>query len=229
VGIVSIYQRSLNISEINSLYNDYKINFQNIPLISDALTTIDLTKGETVSRDEIKDLSGNGNDISTTYGSDLYYYDGETSLIFSGPMRRLFRNSNMLSGNVSMTFNIWILVNKQTGSVPPSDQRILTIGNKFHLTLVITDNDLYGLSFGIESIMGERQEGILKPDTWYNVTGTRNNLTGCAMYVDNVIIKGSSNNTVLNIDKTIRLAHHSGSGVNTDDFQIGQIGTVHIF
>jgi hypothetical protein len=136
----------------------------------------------------------------------------------------------MLSGNVSLSFNIWILVNSQTGSVPPRDQRILTIGNKFHLTLVITDNDLYGLSFGIESVMGERQERILKPDTWYNVTGTRNVLTDMyEMYVDNVIIKGATNNRVVDIDKTIRLAHHNYSGVNTDDFQIGQIGTLNIF
>jgi hypothetical protein len=138
-------------------------------------------------------------------------------------------NSNMLEGNVSLSFNIWILVNKQTGSVPPRDQIILTIGDKFHLTLVITDNDLYGLSFGIESVMGERQERILKPDTWYNVTGTRNHLTGYSLYVDNVIIKGSSNNAVINIDNTIRLGYHSGTGTNTDHLQLAQIGTLNIF
>ena len=150
--------RSLKILEINALYNDYKINFQNIPLLN-TFATFDLIKGETVSRDEVKDLSGNGNDIDTIFGSDLYY-DGETSLIFSGPNRRLFRRMNMLTGNVSLSFNIWILVNKQIGPVPPRDQRILTIGDKFHLTLVITDNDLYGVSFGIESVMGERQEKL---------------------------------------------------------------------
>jgi hypothetical protein len=67
VGVVSIYQQSMSDLEINALYNDYKINFQNIPLVSDALATFDLTKGETVSRDEIKDLSGSGNDIDTIF------------------------------------------------------------------------------------------------------------------------------------------------------------------
>jgi hypothetical protein len=133
VGIVSIYQRYLNISEISALYNDYKINFQNIPLISDALMTTDLTKSETVLENEIIDLSGNGNNMMPTHQSNLYY-DGETSIIFNGIGRRLIRRTNMLEGNVSLSFNIWILVNKQTGSVPPRDQRILTIGNKFHLT-----------------------------------------------------------------------------------------------
>jgi hypothetical protein len=135
----------------------------------------------------------------------------------------------MLTGNVSLSFNIWILINKQTGSVPPRDQRILTIGNKFHLTLVITGNDLYGLSFGIESVMGERQERILKPDVWYNVTGTRNHLTGYSLYVDNVIIKYSNNNAVIDFNKTIRLGYHSGTGTNTDHLQLAQIGTLNIF
>jgi hypothetical protein len=229
VGIVSIYQRSLSVLEINALYNDYKINFQNIPLISDTLATFDLTKGETVSRDEIKDLSGNGNDISTTYGSDLYY-DSETSIVFASTNRRLFWYSNMLGGNVSMTFNIWILINSQTGPVPTNDQRILTLGGGFHLTLVITDNDLYGLSFGIENQMGERAPSILKPDLWFVVTGTRNVLTDdYELYVDNVIVKGASNSRVLNMDTSIRLAYPTVNAVNTDDFQIGQIGTVNIF
>jgi hypothetical protein len=125
VGIVSAYMKSLSVLEIDALYNDYKIQYQNIPLLN-TLATFDLIKGETVSRDEVKDLSGNGNDIDTIFGSDLYY-DGETSLIFSGPNRRLFRRMNMLQGNVSSTFNIWILVNKQTGSVHPRDQIILKL------------------------------------------------------------------------------------------------------
>jgi hypothetical protein len=95
--------------------------------------------------------------------------------------------------------------------------------------LVITDNDLYGLSFGIESVMGERQERILKPDIWYNITGTRNVVTGYDLYVENVIIKGSSNNAVIDFDNSVRLAHHNGSRTNTDDFQIGQLGTLNIF
>jgi hypothetical protein len=136
----------------------------------------------------------------------------------------------MLRGNVSMTFNIWILINTQTGTVPRFDQRILTLGGGFHLTLVITDNALYGLSFGIENVLGERAPSILKPDVWYNVTGTRNVLTKVyEMYVDNVIIKGATNDTVLNMDSSIRLAHPTRHAVNIDDFKIGQIGTIKIF
>jgi hypothetical protein len=136
----------------------------------------------------------------------------------------------MLEGNISMAFNIWILINTQTGPVLVNDQRILTLGGGIHLTLVITDNYLYGLSFGIENIMGERAPRILKPDQWYNVTGTRNHLTSdYELYVDNVIVRGATNDRVLNMDKSIRLAYPTVNAVNIDDFQIGQIGTVNIF
>jgi hypothetical protein len=141
------------------LYEDYKIYYQNIPLISDALLTCDLTKPENVLNTHITDTSGNKNDL-TKLGNGLNFgYDKEISIRFTTAISQglFILQSNILRGNVSLSFNIWILVEKQTGSVPPRDQRILTIGNKFHLTLVITDNDLYGLSFGIESIMGERQ------------------------------------------------------------------------
>jgi hypothetical protein len=49
------------------------------------------------------------------------------------------------------------------------------------------------------------------------------------MYVDNVIIKGATNDTVLNMDSSIRLAHPTRHAVNIDDFKMGQIGTINIF
>jgi len=233
VGLVSVYERALNSVERSALYEDYKIYYQNIPLLN-TLFTCDLTKSENVFNIAgflyMRDTSGNDNSLGKYSGPNVSY-DGDSSIIFTTAINQgIFVNSNMLQGNVSLSFNIWILVNKQTGPVPPRDQRILTIGDKFHLTLVITDNDLYGLSFGIESIMGERQERILKPDVWYNVTGTRNNdLSGYSLYVDNVIIKLSNNNSIIDFNNSIRLGYHSGTGTNTDHLQLAQIGTLNIF
>jgi hypothetical protein len=62
------------------------------------------------------------------------------------------------------------------------------------------------------------------------VTGTRNVLTdNHEMYVDNVIIKGASNNSVTDIDNTIRLGYHSATATYTDHLQLAQIGTLNIF
>jgi hypothetical protein len=136
----------------------------------------------------------------------------------------------MLDDNISISFNIWILINKQTGSVPVNGQRILTLGSIFHLTLGIIDNDLCALSLGIENVVGERTGRILSPDIWYNVTGTRDVLSGdYGLYVDNVILEIFSNDIVINMDKSIRLGFPLTNAVGIDDFPIGQIGTINLY
>jgi hypothetical protein len=93
VGIVSVYERSLSPVEINALYNDYKIHYQNIPLLN-ALASFNLTKPETVSRVEIQDLSGNGNYFGVSRTADIEY-DGETSVIFNSLGKHLVRHMNI--------------------------------------------------------------------------------------------------------------------------------------
>jgi hypothetical protein len=66
VGIVSVYERALNLVELTALYEDYNSFYQNIQLISDALLTCDLTKPENVEITEnvyISDTSGNDNSL----------------------------------------------------------------------------------------------------------------------------------------------------------------------
>jgi hypothetical protein len=68
VGIVSLYETDLLSAETDALYNDYKIFYPNIPLISDALLTCDLTKSSNVTFFKVinteylilNDTSGNG-------------------------------------------------------------------------------------------------------------------------------------------------------------------------
>jgi hypothetical protein len=90
------------------LYDDYKIHYQNTPLLNDALASYDLKNKDNISILEITDTSGNGNHLSEL-GTGNIDYDGETSVLFESPNNKLFRRMNMLKGNIdNTTISIWL-------------------------------------------------------------------------------------------------------------------------
>jgi hypothetical protein len=215
------------------LYEDYKKYYQNIPLISDALLTCDLTKSENVSERNIQDTSGNNNTL-LEIGPVNINYDGETSVIFNTANKNLLKNLNLKEGNVDFTFSIWLLVNRQTGYLS-NRQRIFTLGSgrtasnsSLFLSLFVDSIDSYALQFGSDGLSSSFSPLIIFPDLWYNITCIRSKSGEYKLYVDNTLIFTGSRAEPLNITNILRVGKSANASSDVD-FQIGQLGTMNIF